>query len=249
MSRRHNTAALLPITLILGTMAALLGLRLPRLAGPARGAARAGRGRAPRVGRGVPATARPGRGTFVTPFTCKGLPGPIAPVEGRATIRLPNQGRLASSQGLTLHLGTRLILLAMRIGEVASRAGVNRQTLRFYEREGLLPGPTRRANGYREYPPRTVALVQFIKRAQELGFSLDEAKALSELQQTADRDRPRVRALAEAKLADVRQRIAQLHAIEQALAALVGSCCREDTPHCAILNALTDPSVQPLSPR
>ena len=127
----------------------------------------------------------------------------------------------------------------MRIGEVASRAGVNPQTLRFYERQGLLPRPTRRANGYREYPLHTVALVQFIKRAQDLGFSLDEAGALSRLRQTASGDRPRARALAEAKLADVRQRIAHLRAIEKALAALVADCCRENDPRCAILDALT----------
>ncbi len=135
----------------------------------------------------------------------------------------------------------------MRIGEVAAEAGVNRQTLRFYEREGLLPDPTRRENGYREYPQDTVALVRFIKRAQDLGFSLDEAKVLSELRPSAVRDRPRVRRVAEAKLADVRQRIAQLRAIERALAGLVTDCCRDATPRCAILAALADFPV-PLTP-
>jgi DNA-binding transcriptional MerR regulator len=133
----------------------------------------------------------------------------------------------------------------MRIGEVAASAGVNRQTIRFYEREGLLPNPTRRANGYREYPADTVALVRFIKRAQDLGFSLNEAKALSDLRPTAGRDRPRVRALAEAKLADVRQRIAQLQAIERALAGFVTDCCRADSAQCPILDALADPSLDP----
>jgi DNA-binding transcriptional MerR regulator len=133
----------------------------------------------------------------------------------------------------------------MRIGEVAASAGVNRQTIRFYEREGLLPNPTRRDNGYREYPADTVALVRFIKRAQDLGFSLNEAKALSDLRPTAGRDRPRVRALAEAKLADVRQRIAQLQAIERALAGFVTDCCRGDSPQCPILDALAGPSLDP----
>jgi MerR family transcriptional regulator, copper efflux regulator len=134
----------------------------------------------------------------------------------------------------------------MRIGEVAASAGVNRQTIRFYEREGLLPNPTRRDNGYREYPADTVALVRFIKRAQDLGFSLNEAKALSDLRPTAGRDRPRVRALAEAKLADVRQRIAQLQAIERALAGFVTDCCRADSSaQCPILDALADPLLDP----
>ena len=133
----------------------------------------------------------------------------------------------------------------MRIGDVAARAGVNRQTLRFYEREGLLPEPTRRANGYRDYPADVVALVRFIKRAQDLGFSLDEAKTLSDFREATARDRPRVRALAEAKLADVRQRLAQLRALERALAALVTDCCRDNAPRCAILEALADPETRP----
>ena len=62
----------------------------------------------------------------------------------------------------------------MRIGEVARQAGVNVQTLRYYERRGLLREPARRSSGYREYPPHTVRLIRFIKRAQELGFTLAE---------------------------------------------------------------------------
>lgn len=134
----------------------------------------------------------------------------------------------------------------MRIGEVAARAGVNRQTLRYYEREGLLPSPTRQENGYREYPDDAVALVRFIKCAQDLGFSLSEAKALGDLQRTARRDRRRVRALAEAKLADVRERITRLRAIERELAQLLTACCDQDAPTCAILDALADrPSPSP----
>jgi DNA-binding transcriptional MerR regulator len=73
-----------------------------------------------------------------------------------------------------------------------------------------------------------------------LGFSLDEAKALSDLRTTAGRDRPKARAVAEAKLADVRQRIAQLRAIERALAALVTDCCHDGAQGCPIIDALDD---------
>jgi DNA-binding transcriptional MerR regulator len=128
----------------------------------------------------------------------------------------------------------------MRIGEVSASAGVNQQTIRFYEREGVLPDAPRRENGYREYSADTVALVRFIKRAQDLGFSLDEAKALSDLRTTAGRDRPKARAVAEAKLADVRQRIAQLRAIERALAALLTDCCHDGAQGCPIIDALDD---------
>jgi MerR family transcriptional regulator, copper efflux regulator len=131
----------------------------------------------------------------------------------------------------------------MRIGDVASQAGVNRQTLRFYEREGLLPNPTRAANGYREYPVQTVALVQFIKRAQDLGFSLDEARALSELRHAPGANRLKVRALAEHKREDVRRRIAQLRAVERALTQLIETCYHGEPPRCPILEALTETPV------
>ena len=71
----------------------------------------------------------------------------------------------------------------LRIGQVASLAGVNIQTLRYYERRGLLREPERRHSGYRAYPPDTVALIRFIKRAQELGFSLSEVEELLHLRQ------------------------------------------------------------------
>ena len=151
--------------------------------------------------------------------------------------------------GLTSYPGTRFTLRFMRIGEVAAKAGVNRQTLRYYEREGLLPNPTRRDNGYREYPDTAVALVRFIKRAQDLGFSLEEAKGLSKLRRTAGPNRPRVRALAEAKLLDVQLRIRDLRAIEGVLRRLLTDCCGSDAPGCVILDALNDPPCPSSEPR
>jgi DNA-binding transcriptional MerR regulator len=62
----------------------------------------------------------------------------------------------------------------LKTGELAKRAGVNIETLRFYERKGLLPEPPQRESGYREYPEESITRIRFIKRAQELGFSLDE---------------------------------------------------------------------------
>jgi MerR family mercuric resistance operon transcriptional regulator len=66
----------------------------------------------------------------------------------------------------------------LKTGELAKRAGVNVETLRFYERKGLLPEPQRRASGYRDYPEESVTRIRFIKRAQGLGFSLDEIHEL-----------------------------------------------------------------------
>jgi Cu(I)-responsive transcriptional regulator len=132
----------------------------------------------------------------------------------------------------------------MRIGDVAAQANVNGQTLRYYERSGLLPAPDRTTNGYRDYPTETVALVRFIKRAQELGFSLDDARILSDLRHAPDRNRLKVRAMADAKLHDVERKIADLKAIRRALHQLVRSCCDNDAPRCPILEALNGSAPQ-----
>lgn len=137
----------------------------------------------------------------------------------------------------------------MRASEVATQAGVNRQTLRFYEREGLLPSPTRQENGYRDYPPDTVSLVRFIKHAQELGFSLVEARELASLRRAPGQNRLQVRTLAQHKRDDVRQRIRSLHALEKALTDLIESCCRNTAPRCPILEALDDPTIPTLTRR
>jgi MerR family copper efflux transcriptional regulator len=76
----------------------------------------------------------------------------------------------------------------LKIGEVAERSGVNLQTIRYYEREGLLPEPARLTSGYRIFPLDTVRRVQFIKRAQGLGFSLAEVRELLSLRENADSD-------------------------------------------------------------
>jgi MerR family transcriptional regulator, mercuric resistance operon regulatory protein len=112
----------------------------------------------------------------------------------------------------------------LRTGEVAERAGVNVQTLRYYERRGLLAEPTRSIGGHRLYPPDTVALLGVIKAAQRLGFTLDE---VSELIAAGRRPHPaavlRQRALD--KMAEIDARIADLTAIRSALAQVVEARC------------------------
>lgn len=126
----------------------------------------------------------------------------------------------------------------MRIGAVATATQVNEHTLRYYEKEGLIQPPARSANGYREYPDDTVAVVRFIKRAQELGFSLDDAKALLSLRTAPGQNRLKVRELAITKVRDVEQRLADLSAIRSALLQLVNTCCQNEEPRCPILEAL-----------
>lgn len=126
----------------------------------------------------------------------------------------------------------------MRIGEAAGTAGVNAQTLRYYERRGLLKGISRRSSGYRTYDEDDVRVVRFVKRAQELGLSLDDAGQLLELRHTPPKERHRVRAVAEARLRDLDQRIRDLRRMRTALSALVTSCHAGGDPECPILEAL-----------
>ncbi|MDQ3949637.1 MAG: MerR family transcriptional regulator [Gemmatimonadota bacterium] len=128
----------------------------------------------------------------------------------------------------------------MWIGEVARRAGVNVQTLRYYERRGLLPNPARRLSGYREYSADTVRLVRFIKRAQELGFSLQDAAELIGLRENPPRNRVAVRAVAVRKVTDIAARIRRLVAMQKALEQLVKACECGATSECPIIEALDD---------
>jgi MerR family transcriptional regulator, mercuric resistance operon regulatory protein len=127
----------------------------------------------------------------------------------------------------------------LRTGEVAARAGVNVETLRYYERRGILAKPGRRPSGYREYPPDAVRLIRFIKKAQGLGFTLDEVQELLRLRSDGAASCSDVRAAAAAKIAHIDAKIRSLSAMRSALDALVASCNRSrSTRECPILEAL-----------
>jgi Hg(II)-responsive transcriptional regulator len=126
----------------------------------------------------------------------------------------------------------------MWISEAAEQAGVNVQTVRYYERRGLLPRAPRRASGYREFPAGTVRIVRFIKRAQELGFSLDEVEELLRLQRSPRRDRARIRKIAERRVAQIDRKLAELDRMRKALGALIHSCHEGTTLECPIIDAL-----------
>ncbi len=127
----------------------------------------------------------------------------------------------------------------LKTGELAKRAGVNVETLRFYEREGLIPEPPRRTSGYREYPAESVHLVLFIKRAQEIGFSLREVRELLALRVESGATCADVRRKANEKVLEVRQKIADLQAIERALKTLTDSCSGDGPlAECPILESL-----------
>lgn len=126
---------------------------------------------------------------------------------------------------------------AMKIGEVAQRAGVNIDTVRYYERAGLLPAPARRPSGYRAYDFGAVRRLRFIRRAKTLGFTLTEIDELLSL--SSRRDVRAVKRAAQAKLAMVEARLAELARIRDALAELVEHCPGHGRAEdCPILNAL-----------
>jgi MerR family transcriptional regulator, copper efflux regulator len=130
---------------------------------------------------------------------------------------------------------------AFTIGEVANRAGVGVETVRFYERKGLLAEPPRLASGYRQYSPDAVRRILFIHRAQALGFSLREVSELLSLRiEKQMQSCGEVRRRAEAKLADIDSRIAALAQMKAALKPLVEACrgSAETNECCPILKAI-----------
>ena len=130
---------------------------------------------------------------------------------------------------------------SLTIGAVAKRVGVAIDTIRFYEREGLLPEPVRRASGYRSYGDGTIAQLRFIRRAKHLGFTLEKIRELLALSVDRQRGVKAVKQRAEKRLAAIEQRIAELQRVRDGLAQLVASCPGHGKPEeCPILRALSD---------
>ncbi len=112
----------------------------------------------------------------------------------------------------------------LTIGRLARLGGVNLETIRYYEREGLLPKPPRTEAGYRLFPSETARRLRFIKRAQELGFSLGEIRELLALRMKPGTKREHIRARAETKIADIEQKIRTLEAMKKTLRKMTERC-------------------------
>ena len=126
-----------------------------------------------------------------------------------------------------------------KTGEVARAGGVNLETIRYYERRGLLPKPPRTPAGYRTFGADAVRRLRFIKHAQELGFSLKEIKELLALRVDARTSCADVRKRAEAKIADIDQKLRALRAMKRALVRLTAACVgRGPVSACPILESL-----------
>jgi Hg(II)-responsive transcriptional regulator len=133
----------------------------------------------------------------------------------------------------------------LTIGEVAKQANVHVETLRYYERRGLVERPPRSASNYRLYPEEAVRRVRFIKRAQELGFFLDSIKELLSLRADPEAGCAEVRACAEAKIKDIDAKIGALTAMKYALSTLVTECSGEGpSSDCPILASLETQEVR-----
>lgn len=127
----------------------------------------------------------------------------------------------------------------LKVGDIARQADVNLQTIHYYERRGLLPKPPRTSSNYRLYPAEAVRRVRFIKRAQDLGFTLDEIKQLLSLKAAPQTRCADVRERAEAKVQNIDGKVRTLLAMRQALLKLIGECSgRGPRTECPILEAL-----------
>lgn len=126
----------------------------------------------------------------------------------------------------------------LTIGRLSTRAAVNIETVRYYERIGLLPSPPRTEGGHRLYGEPHVKRLTFVRRARELGFTLEEIRALLRLADERPPSCARARSLATKHLADVRGKIADLKRMERVLTQTVALCEEGDRPECPLLEAL-----------
>jgi len=123
---------------------------------------------------------------------------------------------------------------ALSAGELARRSGVNIETIRYYERVGILPTPPRTVGGRRIYDPAAARRLGFVRRSRELGFGLAQIRVLLASASCAE-----AKALAEDHLAQIRAKMADLQAMERVLADAVDRCAGGLQPHCPVIDALS----------
>jgi Cu(I)-responsive transcriptional regulator len=126
----------------------------------------------------------------------------------------------------------------VNIGTAAERSGVSAKMIRYYESVDLLKPAARRDNGYRDYADADVAILQFIRRTRDLGFSLEEVSALLALWQNRKRSSREVKRLAEGHIVDLERRIKDMRAVVRTLRALAQHCHGDERSDCPILDDL-----------
>jgi MerR family mercuric resistance operon transcriptional regulator len=135
----------------------------------------------------------------------------------------------------------------MKISEAAAASGCHLETIRYYERLGLLPKTNRLTNGYRDYDTNEVERLRFIVRGRDLGFSLDEIKRLLKLSASAELSCSEVDQLARQQLAAVKKRINELRRMARELQSTIDACARQSCRECTILGALQSRRRQKVS--
>ena len=126
----------------------------------------------------------------------------------------------------------------LTIGRLAAQAGVNLETVRYYERVGLMPPPDRTPGGHRDYRPEHRARLVFIRRARELGFGIGDIRALTQLAEPGQNSCAEVKAIASEHLNTVRAKLADLARLEAALDSAVRQCGAGDVPICPVIEVL-----------
>ncbi len=126
----------------------------------------------------------------------------------------------------------------LRRVDLARATGCNLETIRYYEKIGVMPEPPRSANGYRVYGARHVSRLGFVMRARNLGFSLEEVRSLLLLVDRGAQTCSEVQNMAQAHLASVRGKIDDLQRVERVLSQTVAQCSGADVPECAVIDAL-----------
>jgi Cu(I)-responsive transcriptional regulator len=130
---------------------------------------------------------------------------------------------------------------AMNIGQAAKASGVSAKMIRHYESVDLLPPANRTEAGYRQYGDKDVHTLRFIRHSRDLGFSIEQIRALLGLWQNRRRPSRQVKALAEAHIAELEQKLDELQAMKATLAHLVHCCRGDDRPDCPIIESLAQP--------
>jgi MerR family transcriptional regulator, gold-responsive activator of gol and ges genes len=126
----------------------------------------------------------------------------------------------------------------MNIGDAATRSGVSAKMIRYYEQIGLIPPAARTASGYRSYGTSEVHMLRFIARARDLGFSIREITGLLDLWRNKDRRSADVKALAQARVRDLRDKIERMQDMADTLEDLASACAGNERPSCPILQRL-----------
>lgn len=137
----------------------------------------------------------------------------------------------------------------MNIGEAAAAAGVSQKMIRHYERIGLLPEPTRDPSGYRRYSAYEVSVLRFIGRSRHLGFSIAQIAELIGLWSDTERSSREVKAVAERHLASLEDKRREIEQMMAGLQELLQQCPGDDTPHCAILESLSQSRLDEFHPQ